>query len=202
MSTSWTSALSPRSRSALDLFSDPREAGNPDQKAREWLSGNGVAASALTFPFYPFSIKVARVLHREGRYQPCAVGQFAYIFPAVADSKVIDAVAWSPSSETAGSELSSRLGVAGLLGEHLIGLDGRGITGLPLRIHRDPLGLLRDNWDGVVVLDWEYAAHRLTGVHLALPINDPGFANTLKKRLVVPPPSIVRPRQCHPKGPK
>lgn len=182
--------LAPELRNVVDDLSESRL---PNNQERRWLTDRGVPVNCLTFPYPPYSILTARVLHEGSQYRPCAVGDFAFLLPAIQGDWVVDLVAWS-RGEKGRARLSSRLGFAGLLGEEQIGLDGAGTTGQPIPILQDPLDYLRSGRKGLVVVNRDLAAHILAGVHIQPAIRDQRLRSELE-RLVVPPPIIVTSRR-------
>lgn len=167
----------------LILFAPP-EAACPDQTAINWFLKRGIDIMSIASPW---PVWVARVTFEpSGRYTPCTVGDFAYVF-AVIDDGIIDAVAWAPAN----GRIGTRLGIGALIGEGQVGRDGIGTTGPPLPVWRSPIGWLKARRVGVVVVDPELAAHRLAG--LTLQAEDHHHRAELKQRLQLPKPTIVLP---------
>ena len=122
----------------------------------------------------------------------CPTGEFALIVgvnadlsTTMADLNAADIVAWSPKS----GRIGTRLGCSFALGEDQIGIDGLGTTGLPIPVHRNPLGWLRADRRGIVVADWEMAAYTLRG--LILEAEDDAHRRDLARRLTPTLPTIV-----------
>jgi hypothetical protein len=149
-----------------------------------WLLEHGVAADSVD----PTFIKSAKVIHSDGTYTPSSNGRDAFVFPEFSGGwNLVDFTAWSPDT----NEVSSRLGVVGLVGEMMIGWLGSdqtiwGSKKRPVPIFPDVLSYLRANWKGTVVRDWRLAAHALADIHIA-PQGDAMFVDELKRRLTLAP---------------
>lgn len=141
---------------AETLLSDPSEIGPLGQKHIDWLLAQGIDAIAIA---HPLAIGAAKVLFDGTLYTPNALGEVALILPVI-DHGLVDLVAWSPRSGAIGT----RLGIGGCLGQGQIGRDGIGTHAGALAVHRDPLGWLRADRQGVVIADAERAAHLLSGL--------------------------------------
>ena len=144
----------------------------------------------------PWAIRAGRVMfnRHDQRYRPNPVGDFALIFGVVADLSTTmadlnaaDLIAWCPKS----GRIGTRLGHSLALGEDQIGFDGLGTTGLPIPVHRTPLGWLRVDRRGLVIADWDMAAYDLRG--LILEAEDDAHRRDLARRLTPTPPRIVVP---------
>ena len=75
------------------------------------------------------------------------------------------------------------------LGSDQVGVDGFGTTGLPIPVHRDPIGWLCNGRRGLVVVDWSMAPFALGG--LLLEAEDAEHRRDLLRRLTPTPPTIV-----------
>jgi hypothetical protein len=180
----WTASWRDPRNSALDLLNDPSEAKLPDAKTLAWLKGRGISARALGSPRV---IQVGQVQYLDHHiYAPNRLGEFALIF-AVIDSGIIDLAAWSPRSGKCGT----RRGIGACLGQGQIGRDGLGTHGSPLPVRRTPMGWLRAERTGIVVVDPIRAAHALAGINLVA--EDAAHAWELRKTLQVPPAMILAP---------
>lgn len=176
---------------ANDLLSDPSEVGNLDDTAIQWLLHRGVSIRSIGRGLAVRSGRVVFDPHFK-RYRPSPLGEFALIVPAMADPgttmldlQATDLAAWSPKSD----RIATRLGYAFALGEEQIGVDGFGTTGLPIPVHRSPLGWLRDERRGIVLVDWEMAAYTLSG--LILEAEDETHRDEITRRLTPVSPTIV-----------
>ncbi len=178
--------LASPTREVSRLYDDPAEARAPDQLTIHWLRRLGVSWSAIT---HPWAVYVSRVIFDgQGGYLPSPVGHHVLLLPIVDGRRVVvDIVAWSPKTR----ELGTRLGVSGLLGEDLIGVDGLGTTGLPIPVFSDVPSWLRADRGGLVVINWEAAAHRLSGVIIKPQSCGRAFVEELKRWLVVPAVIVI-----------
>lgn len=106
-------------------FTDKDEGGTLDQRAFNWLLGNGVTIDAIAMPW---AVRSARVTFEPtGGYRPCpGLGNYAYILP-VFDDGMVDLVAWSPKDD----RLATRLGYGGALGQ---GNSASMVLGLPIAL--------------------------------------------------------------------
>jgi hypothetical protein len=164
-------------------FTDTGEGGALDQRAIDWLLGNGVTIDAIAMPW---AVRSARVTFEPtGRYRPCSgLGQFAYIF-AIIDDRILDLVAWSPEND----RLATRLGRGGALGQGQLGIDGVGTTDRPLPVWRRPLDWLRASRRGVVIADSLVAAYLLAGA--ILQVENKAHAAEISDALRLPPPKLI-----------
>ena len=103
----------------------------------------------------------------------------------ITDLGATDLVAWSPNSGRIGTRLGNVFG----LGAEQVGVDGCGTTGLPIPVHRDPLGWLQASRRGIVIADWDLAAFDLRG--LILEAEDDTHRRDLVRRLTPRPPTVV-----------
>ena len=133
---------------AETLLADPHECGVPDQAAIDWLLAAGVTMVAI---HSPIAIRAAYVrLYSPGRYEPSTIGDVALILPVTEAGELVDLCAWVPRT----GEVATRLGAGALLGGECIGRPyGDGVTFPPIPVHRSPLGWLRANRSGSVILD-------------------------------------------------
>ncbi len=177
--------------SATRLLADPAEGAGLDGRTLAWLRHQGVPLDAITSPI---AVRVARVVFDpDDRYRPCTyVGAFALVIPVPADPAeivtdlgAIDLGAWAPKS----GRIATRLGEVFALGAEQVGVDGLGTTGLPLPVHRDPLGWLRAGRRRIVIADWDLAAFALRG--LLLEAEDDAHRRDLIRRLTPLPPTVV-----------
>jgi hypothetical protein len=174
------------SEDLLALIEDnPDEAVNLDQATLTNLLAQGIAASAIASPW---GVARARVCFRHwaDRYFPMCTGEPALIF-GILDDGLIDLVAWWP----AGGKIGTRLGIGGCLGQGQIGRDGLRMADRPIPVFRNPVTWLRQNRRGLVVADWDAAAHLLSDV--ALRPEDERHGIELSRRLRVRPPIIINP---------
>ncbi len=172
------------------LYDDPAEARAPDQLTIDWLRRLGVSWMAITRPWF---LHVTRaVFDGQGGYLPSPIGHHVLLLPVVEDRVVVDIVAWCP--KTGG--LGTRFGIGALLGADLIGVDGRGTTGIPVPIFPDVLSWLQGDRGGLVIIDWATAACLLSGVIIKPHGCGRAFVGELKRRLVVPAAIVIEvPRQ-------
>lgn len=176
---------------ASGLLCDPAEGASLDYSIIRWFANEGVGIDTIASPI---AVRAARVTFDLGSgYQPCpGIGTFALIIPIAADPgtivtdlAAIDMVAWSPSSGRIGTRRGQVFG----LGADQIDVDGHGTTGLPIPVHRDPLGWLQAGRRGIVIVDWEMAAFDLRG--LILEAEDETHRRDLVRRLTPRPPTVV-----------
>jgi hypothetical protein len=112
-----------------------------------------------------------------GRYAPSELGAFSYRLAVIEDGQI---VGWNPNTD----EVATCFGVGWALGQDQILAGGLGSTGLPVPVHRSPLGWLRNNRFGVVILDYRRAAHRLAD--LSVESEDDHHQGDLDRLLRVP----------------
>lgn len=176
---------------AAGLLRDTSECNCLDALRLRWLLHQGISSKSIVGPW---AVMGGTVIfdNDPNRYRPLVTGDKALIFVVLdkpyteaAELNPIDMVAWSPRSRLIGT----RLGVAFAVGEEQIGIDGLGTTGLPIPVHRSPLGWLRANRHGIVVADWEHAAYALRG--LLLSAEDEPHRRELQQRLGVMQPTII-----------
>jgi hypothetical protein len=149
--------------------------------ARRWAIG---AAHVIAIP-------VGAVDHPGcGRYMPCPIGDFAFLFACQTTHGVADLAAWVPSS----GRIMTRLGVAGMLGQRQAEEAHHDITARPMRVWRDPLGWLRAGRSGCVVVDQIMAAHILGG--LPIGAEDERHAHELRALRVAAPRARVHADWC------
>jgi hypothetical protein len=170
------------------LLRDPNEGGIPDQRALDWLTGQGVSIGAIASPI---AIRAVRVQFDDrGRYAPSLLGDLAFVLPATDAGGLVDLAAWAPRTALVGT----RLGVGAFLGGECIHRhSGDGVTVAPLNVYRSPLDWLRDRRRGVVILDPMQAAIVLSGV-VIVP-EDRRHANDLRKALRLPSPVVRFPER-------
>jgi hypothetical protein len=165
---------------ALSVFVD--ECSPPDTKALRWLLDSGVGLAAIG---QPFGIHVGRVEYEPtGRYVPNPIGVFAFILPAFDVDGLADAVAWEPAT----GRVATRLGAVGVLGQEQVGVDGRGLYGRAIHVHKSPLNWLRHHRRGVVIVDRLEAAHALAGLTLGA---EDSHHRKILEALRTPPPTVV-----------
>ena len=177
--------------SATSLLDDPAECRCLDNPQIQSLLHKGISPMALGGPWAVLSGKV--IFDQDPpRYRPLATGEGALIFGVLdqpytgsEDLCPFDLIAWSPRSGLIGT----RLGAAFALGEEQIGNSGLGTTGLPVPVHRVPLGWLEANRRGIVIADWEKAAYALRGLLLAA--EDESHRRELLQRLRLAAPVIT-----------
>jgi len=174
--------------SAIDIFMDPDSTDRLHLKGFNWLRSKEIDQSAITDPI---CVRTTRaLLDGRGGYLPCPIGDFAFLFPVnlrdeIEDLEVIDCVAWQPRS----GRIATHLGVSALLGEGQIGRCGIGTHGRALPVWRDPVGWLKAERCGVVIVDDTRAGHRLAG--LTLQAEDELHRRELQMRLRLPSPVIL-----------
>ena len=169
----------------LARWLDPAEVGPLDGGTLRHLLAAGIDPADIV---HPWSICRARVIFDgNGRYRPDRVGQPALII-GVLDNGLVDIAAWHPST----GRIATRLGVGAVLGLSAVD-DGCGSASRPLPVWRDPVGWLLAHRCGIVIVDWERAAHLLAGA--VLQPEDEAHSAELTRRLRVLPPVIVAPRQ-------
>jgi hypothetical protein len=169
---------------ALDLLLDPDEVGVPSTDAIRWLLNNGAGIEAIGARW---TVGAARVCFQpNGRYVPVpGLGSFAYVFACLASDGVADLAAWQPSS----GRIMTRLGNAGLIGQIEAEKAASDITARPVNVWRSPLGWLRANRAGVVIVNPRLAAHLLGGLNV-IPEDDNEHGRELRA-LRVPPPRVL-----------
>jgi hypothetical protein len=165
------------------LEDDPAEAGPLDHVTLASLFAQGIDAPAIATPWCVSRAHVC-FLPWANRYVPMCTGEPALIF-GILDDGLIDLAAWWP----AGGKIGTRLGIGACLGQGQIGRDGLGMADRPIPVFRNPLTWLRQNRRGLVVADWDAAAHLLSDV--ALRPEDERHGIELSRRLRVRPPIIV-----------
>jgi hypothetical protein len=169
----------------LALWLDPAEVGPLDGVTLRHLLDAGIDPADI---YSPWSISRARVIFdSNGRYLPNPVGEPALII-GVLDDGLVDIAAWHPST----GRIATRLGVGACLGLSAVE-DGYGSASRPLPVWRDPMGWLLAHRCGIVIVDWERAAHLLAGA--VLQPEDEAHSTELTRRLRMLPPVIVAPRQ-------
>jgi hypothetical protein len=169
---------------------DDAEGAAIDDRSLHWLLRMGIPIAAIAAPI---AIRSTRArFHEDGRYSPSRLGEFVIVLPVPADPQtiitdlgVVELVAWSPKT----GKIAARLGRVLGLGADQVGADGFGSTGLPIPVHRNPIGWLRAHRRGLVIADWNLAAFTLRG-HL-LEAEDAEHRRELLRRLTPVPPTIV-----------
>ena len=170
---------------ALAIFDDPDECDVPDGQAIRWLLDRGVTPSALGSPF---GVHAGRVRFLSSRcYVPEPLGDFAFIFAVIDADGIRDAAAWCPAS----GRIGSRLGVGFALGQAQAACETDLLTITKLRIRRDPLDWLRNDRDGIAVVDPVLAAEAPAGFNVEAA--DVGHAQELEALLRIPAPRIIFP---------
>jgi hypothetical protein len=168
----------------LARWLDPAEVGQLDGETLRQLLGMGIDPADIASPW---PIGRARVIYDGKRYLPNLVGEPTLII-GVLDDGLVDIAAWHPST----GRIGTRLGVGACLGPDSVD-DGYGSASRPLPVWRTPIEWLRHHRHGIVVVDWERAAHLLAGA--VLQPEDEAHSAELARRLRVLPPVIVAPRQ-------
>jgi hypothetical protein len=165
------------------LEENPDEAADLDCATIANLLAQGVDALAIGSPW---CVRRAYVSFQPwgDSYLPLCTGEPALIF-GIFDRGLIDLAAWWP----AGGKIGTRLGIGACLGQGQIGRDGLGMADRPIPVFRNPVTWLRQNRRGLVVADWDAAAHLLSDV--ALRPEDERHGIELSRRLRVRPPIIV-----------
>ena len=170
---------------ALAIFDDPNESGLPDAQAIRWLLDRGVTPGVLGSPF---GVHAGRVRFLSSScYVPEPLGHLAFIFAVIDTDGICDAAAWCPAS----GKVASRLGVGFALGQAQAACETDLLTSTKLRIRRDPLDWLRNDRDGIVVVDPVLAAEALAGFDVEAA--DAGHAQELEALLRIPAPRITFP---------
>jgi hypothetical protein len=154
---------------------------------RAWLLAHGISASAMEVDPYCASgpLRFASVAYSE-QYFDFAVDTDASAVPAfivIARDEfgvTNDVVAFDGQGR-----LAPGLGRARLLGEQMIFAPR---LGQPLRVFEDVWAWLRADRDGVVIIDWRAAAHRLECVSVC--VDGVEFGQILRERLTRPAPQI------------
>ena len=103
----------------------------------------------------------------------------------IEDGQIVDVVAWNPDTD----QVATRFGIGWALGQDQILADGCGSTGLPVPVHRSPLGWLRNRRFGIVILDYRRAALHLAD--LELEGKDDKHQADLDRLLYAPPPRVL-----------
>jgi hypothetical protein len=169
----------------LARWLDPAEVGRLDGETLRQLLGMGIDPADIASPL---SICRARVIFDgNGRYRPDGVGEPALII-GVLDNGLVDIAAWHPST----GRIGTRLGAGAVLGLSAVD-DECGSARRPLPVWRHPGGWLLAHRRGIVIVDWDRAAHLLAGA--VLQPEDEAHSAELTRRLRVLPPVIVAPRQ-------
>jgi len=164
------------------IFSDKNETRAPTNEQLGWLLGEGVPLEALA---RPFAIAVGSVIFVDaGRYVPSPLGQDAVIVPVI-DNGIVDAAAWQPRT----GEIATRLGVGACLGQGQIGRDGLGTYGEALPVFRTPLGWLKANRCGIVIVDPTLTGYLVAG--MTLRAEDAEHKALLDRTLRVAAPTVV-----------
>ena len=179
------------SAATIALLADPQETSSLGDLNIQRMLRQGISIAAIAAPW---AVRCGHVLFETDghRYRPNPIGEFALVFGVLADLSntmgdlnALDIVAWAPKS----GRIGTRLGRAFALGEDQIGVDGMGTTGLPLVVHRTPLGWLKANRRGIVVADWEIAGVALRG--MILEAKNDAHRRELVSKLTAAPPTIV-----------
>jgi hypothetical protein len=130
------------------LRAQRRAWGLPTKAQIGWLLDHGISVETLEAE--PCSI-AATTVRFEGRFFiPDPDGEKALIFRATDRDEVIDLIAWSPRTD----QLGSFLGLAFCLGDQdQLHNPASWFAGGGLNIYRSPLGWLRGNRRGIVIVD-------------------------------------------------
>lgn len=157
----------------------------PGREVVDWLQLRGVYGPAISTPV---SIRMGHVSFDPlgQTFQPDTLGAPALILPIIDEGRIVDVAAW----HAGGGRMATRFGIGHSIGQGQIARDGLGTTGRALPIFRNPLGWLRENRCGLVIVDWKLAAHALSG--LIIEAEDTDHENELSEKLKLPRPIVLR----------
>jgi hypothetical protein len=167
----------------LTLRALHREWGLPSNEQIRWLLDHGVSVDALQAE--PCSIAATTVRFDVRFFINDLEGEKALIFRATDRDEVIDLVAWSPSS----GKMGSFLGGAFCLGDQdqLFNPASWFASG-GLNIYRSPLGWLRGNRRGIVIVDAQQTYAMLRHIPRLL-VDDIAHGEQLKRWMRAPKPT-------------
>lgn len=164
-----------------------RAEGRPlDGAALRWFLGQGIDPVSIASPWAVTACSV--YFNANGIYEPApasGLGDFAFVI-GINDEGLVDLAAWCPKSR----RIASRLGIGWAIGQGQVERCSLGSTGPALPIFRSPVGWLRADRRGLVVVDWRAAAAVLAG--LTIEPEDADHARELGARLQLPRPRFLQ----------